>query len=179
MCGIAGAINYYKYDLENTKKSLFHRGPDKQEIFTRDNIALVHTRLSIQDISSGHQPFHFNGYSIIFNGEIYNHLELREKLTEFKFKTTSDTETLLYLYIKYKEKSLRMLDGMFAFAIVDFNKNSMFIARDRAGKKPLYLYRDRDSIFFASELNAIKAGVKKLDIDEDSIYSYLRNGFFL
>ena len=178
MCGIAGAINYYKYDLEKVKKSLVHRGPNEQGIFRRKSVALAHTRLSIQDISSGHQPFHYKDYSIIFNGEIYNHLELRNSLGEFEFKTTSDTETLLYLYIKYKERCLDMLDGMFAFAVMNFDTNNLFISRDRAGKKPLYLYRDRDSIFFASELNAIKAGVGDLEIDEDSIYSYLRNGFF-
>ena len=178
MCGIAGVINYHKYNLEKAKESLVHRGPDEQEIFRRENIALVHTRLSIQDISSGHQPFHYGDYSIIFNGEIYNHLELRNSLEEFEFKTTSDTETLLYLYIKYKEKCLEMLDGMFAFAVVDFATNNLFISRDRAGKKPLYLYRDEDSLLFASELNAIKAGIGRLQIDEDNIYSYLRTGFF-
>jgi asparagine synthase (glutamine-hydrolysing) len=178
MCGIVGVINYHKYNLEKAKESLVHRGPDEQEIFRRENIALVHTRLSIQDISSGHQPFHYGDYSIIFNGEIYNHLELRNSLEEFEFKTTSDTETLLYLYIKYKEECLEMLDGMFAFAVVDFGANNLFISRDRAGKKPLYLYRDEDSLFFASELNAIKAGVGSLEIDEESIYSYLRDGFF-
>jgi asparagine synthase (glutamine-hydrolysing) len=178
MCGIAGVINYHKYNLEKAKESLVHRGPDEQEIFKRENIALVHTRLSIQDISSGHQPFHYGDYSIIFNGEIYNHLELRNSLEEFEFKTTSDTETLLYLYIKYKEKCLEMLDGMFAFAVVDFATNNLFISRDRVGKKPLYLYRDEDSLLFASELNAIKAGIGRLQIDEDNIYSYLRTGFF-
>ena len=178
MCGIAGAINYYKYDLEKVKKALMHRGPDAQEIFIRESVALVHTRLSIQDVSLGQQPFHYGNYSIIFNGEIYNHLKLREKLQEFEFLTTSDTETLLYLYIKYKDKCLDMLDGMFAFAITNFHKNKLFIARDRSGKKPLYLYKDENSILFASELNAIKAGVNTLQIDEDSIYSYLRIGFF-
>ena len=178
MCGIAGAINYNKYNLEALKSSLFHRGPDEQEVFTKDKIALVHTRLSIQDVSNGHQPFHFKNFSIIFNGEIYNHLELRENLKEFSFKTTSDTETLLYLYIKYREKCLTTLDGMFAFSIVDFDSNKIFLSRDRAGKKPLYIYKDEDSLLYASELNAIKAGVEELQINEDSIYAYLRSGFF-
>ncbi|MEA1917622.1 MAG: asparagine synthase (glutamine-hydrolyzing), partial [Campylobacterota bacterium] len=178
MCGIAGSINHNKYNLEAIKESLFHRGPDEQEIFIKNSVALIHTRLSIQDISSGHQPFHFKNYSIIFNGEIYNHLELREKLKEFHFNTTSDTETLLYMYIKYKEKCLEMLDGMFAFAVVNFEDNSLFLSRDRSGKKPLYMYSDDDSILFASELNAIKAGVDSLHVDDDAIYSYLRVGLF-
>lgn len=139
---------------------------------------MVHTRLSIQDISHGHQPHHFENYSIVFNGEIYNHLELRDDLKEFHFQTTSDTETLLFMYIKYKEKMFEKLDGMFAFAILDKKQNKLFLARDRSGKKPLYIYRDDDSLLFASELNAIKAGSKNLSINEDAIYSYLRSGFF-
>ena len=178
MCGIAGAINYYKYNLENVKKSLFHRGPDEQKIFKKDQVALIHTRLSVQDISLGQQPFCYQNYKIIFNGEIYNHLELRKSLKEFTFRTTSDTETLLYLYIKYKDKCLEMLDGMFAFSIWDTFSNKLFLSRDRSGKKPLYLYKDHDSIFFASELNALKTAIPTLTIDEDAIYTYLRNGFF-
>jgi len=178
MCGIAGSINHDKYNLEAIKTSLIHRGPDEQEVFIKDNIALIHTRLSIQDLSGGHQPFHYKNYSIIFNGEIYNHLELRKNLKEFSFNTSSDTETLLYMYIKYKKKCLNMLDGMFAFSIVDFGANKIFLSRDRSGKKPLYMYKDEDSLLYASELNAIKAGVKELNIDDDSIYSYLRTGFF-
>ncbi|NOQ29868.1 MAG: asparagine synthase (glutamine-hydrolyzing) [Helicobacteraceae bacterium] len=178
MCGIAGAINYSKYNLEAIKTSLYHRGPDEQEIYIKDELALIHTRLAIQDIADGHQPFHYQNYSIVFNGEIYNHLELRSQLEEFSFKTTSDTETLLYLYIKFKEKCFEMCDGMFAFSIINYETNQLILARDRAGKKPLYFYKDSDSLLFASELNAIKAGVSKLDIDEEAISSYLRAGFF-
>ena len=178
MCGIAGAINYKKYNLEAAKDSLYYRGPNEQEIYTSNNIALIHTRLSIQDITNGHQPFHFENFSIIFNGEIYNHLELRDDLKEIDFKTTSDTETLLHLYIKYKQKMFKKIDGMFAFAILDKQQNKLFMARDRSGKKPLFIYKDEQSLFFASELNAIKAGVINLEINEDAIYSYLRSGFF-
>ena len=178
MCGISGVINHQKYDLEAIKNSLYHRGPDEQSIFIDKNIALIHTRLSIQDISHGQQPFHFSDYTIVFNGEIYNHLELRNDLKEINFKTTSDTETLLHLYIKYQEKMFEKIDGMFAFAILDKKKNKLFMARDRSGKKPLYFYKDKSSFFFASELNSIKAGVKDLDINEDAIASYLRSGFF-
>ena len=183
MCGIAGAINYNKYDLKKVEKSLYHRGPNEQSIYTKDNIALVHTRLSIQDISNGHQPFHYPSsqcakYSIVFNGEIYNHMILREELKEFSFITSSDTETLLYLYIKYKEKMFDKLDGMFVFGIIDYEKNRLILGRDRAGKKPLFFYKDENSLFFASELNAIKAGVENLSIDETNIASYIRCGFF-
>ena len=101
MCGIAGAINYNNFNIKAIEDSLYHRGPDEQSNYTYNNIALIHTRLSIQDITHGHQPFHYENYSIVFNGEIYNHLELRKELSEFSFQTTSDTETLLYMYIKY------------------------------------------------------------------------------
>lgn len=179
MCGIAGSINYKKYNLKAVENSLYHRGPDEQSIYLDNNIALIHTRLSIQDIRNGHQPFHYNKqYSIIYNGEIYNHMALRDDLKEFHFKTNSDTETLLYLYIKYKNKMFKKLDGMFAFAILDKVENKLILSRDRAGKKPLYLYTDNDSIFFASELNAINKSVERLKINEVAIEAYLRCGFF-
>lgn len=179
MCGIAGAINYKKYDLKGIQNSLYHRGPDEQHIFSEKSVALLHTRLSIQDLSDGHQPFEYASCSIVFNGEIYNHFELRKTLLkEYDFFTTSDTETLLYMYIKFGSEMFCYLDGMFAFCIYDRKKNYLFLARDRAGKKPLYIYQDKDSILFASEINAIKAGVKNLEIDRVAIESYLRNGLF-
>jgi len=179
MCGIAGAINYDNFKLEAVQNALYHRGPDKQEIYKSSNVALIHTRLSIQDISHGHQPYHLDNCSIVFNGEIYNHMELRSKyLNTFEFSTSSDTETLLCLYIKYKEKMFEYLDGMFAFAILDKNDNKLFLARDRSGKKPLFFYKADNTLLFASELNAIKAGIDKLNINEENIYAYLRNGFF-
>jgi len=178
MCGIAGTINFNN-SLESIKKSLFHRGPDEQNIYSYKNVNLIHTRLSIQDISNGQQPFEYDDYIIVFNGEIYNHLELRkEYLQEEIFTTNSDTETLLCLYIKYKNKMFDMIDGMFAFSILDKKTNKLIMARDRAGKKPLYIYNDYAKFMFASELNAIKSGIVDLGIDEDEIYSYLRNGFF-
>jgi len=179
MCGISGTINFKRNITQAIIDSLYHRGPNEQDKYDYNNITLIHTRLSIQDISNGHQPFHFGDYSIVFNGEIYNHLELRQQhLKEFTFRTSSDTETLLYLYIKYQNEMFDMIDGMFAFCILDKEQNKITLARDRAGKKPLYLYKNDDTLMFASELNGIKAGVKNLDIDEEQIFSYLRNGFF-
>ena len=178
MCAIAGAINYLDYDLKAIKNALNHRGPDEQATYINNNVALLHTRLSIQDISSGQQPFTFQNFTIVFNGEIYNHLELREDLKEVDFQTSSDTETLLHLYIKYQDKMFDKIDGMFSFAILDNTQNKIFLARDRSGKKPLYIYKNNSSILFCSELNAIKVGVKSLDVNEDAIYSYLRTGLF-
>jgi asparagine synthase (glutamine-hydrolysing) len=172
MCGIAGAINYRRFDLGEITRALFHRGPDEQDVYCYKDAALVHTRLAIQDISRGHQPMHYGPYSIVLNGEIYNHFELRSSLGG-TFLTHSDTETLLHLYSRYEEKCLDMLDGMFAFAVLDKRKNELFLARDRAGEKPLYIYEDNDGLLFASELRAIKSAVP-LQIDEENIYHYLR-----
>jgi asparagine synthase (glutamine-hydrolysing) len=174
MCAIAGVFNYKYIDLEAIRDSMLHRGPDSQNIYKYENLALIHNRLSIQDIENGAQPFHYEEFSIVFNGEIYNHLELRESLKEFEFKTHSDTETLLYLFVKFREEMFTMLDGMFAFAIFDKRENSLFLARDRAGKKPLYYSKVSDRFIFASELNAFK--IEK-EIDEEAVYSYLRAGF--
>ncbi len=179
MCGIAGIINYEKYDLEKLRNSLIHRGPDEQNIFCEDNIALVHTRLAIVDINSASQPMHRKHCTIVYNGEIYNHKSLRDKCKNFNFTTNSDTEVLLAMYLEYGQNMFKYLDGMFAFAIFDRKRKSIFMARDRAGKKPLYFIRENGSLFFASELNAIKSVETKLDIDEDAIAAYLRCGFFL
>jgi len=179
MCGIAGGINLL-LNKETLKKKLHHRGPDDWGIYKDGNFFLFHTRLAIQDIKQGKQPFHFENYVITFNGEIYNHTELREAyLKEFKFKTNSDTETLLYMFVKYKERMFEKIDGMFAFAIYDRKNKRVFLARDRAGKKPLYYYYNKNKklFFFASELNVFKE-LNNLEIDEKSIYAYLRCGFF-
>lgn len=177
MCGIAGVVNYSGYDLQVLKNALIHRGPDEQSIYTDGNLALVHTRLAIQDIQLGKQPLHYDHYSIIFNGEIYNHHDLRQQLKEYSFSTNSDTETLLYLYAKYGVKIFDMLDGMFAFCIYDKKNQKLILARDRAGKKPLYYTKYKDSFVFASELNAIKS-LFPLEVDDNAINSYLRTGFF-
>ena len=173
MCGIAG-FNF-KVDKNYIYSKLHHRGPDEKGEFSDNFFSLFHTRLSIQDISNGHQPFFYKNFVIIFNGEIYNHLELRKNLKEFDFKTNSDTETLLYLYLKYKENMFRDIDGMFAFAIYDKEKRSLFLARDRAGKKPLYIYQKGDKFGFSSEINSLK--FLDLTIDEEDIKQFLSLGF--
>jgi len=117
-----------------------------------------------------------NRYTIIFNGEIYNHIEIREKLG-LKGTTSSDTETILLLYRQLGTSMLHHLDGMFVFVIYDQLEKKLFIARDRAGKKPLYYYRDGEKIVFASELNCIK-GLLPLEMNKDNFYHYLRLGSF-
>jgi asparagine synthase (glutamine-hydrolysing) len=133
--------------------------------------------LAILDISGGKQPMTLEGrYFIIFNGEIYNHNELRKKF-DLKCFTNSDTETLLLLFQKFGEKCLDHLDGMFAFAIYDNVEKKIFLARDRAGKKPLFIYSKNETIVFASELNCLK-GLLPLEIEQKNIYQYMRLGVF-
>lgn len=178
MCGIAGGTSLSKQQIESIKLSMFHRGPDEQNIYTYKDFSLIHTRLSIQDVFNGAQPFVIGDYVIAYNGEIYNHLSLRKKVKRYTFKTQCDTETLLALFIEYGETILDDIDGMFAFSILNKATNEVYLGRDRAGKKPLYFYKNSTSIIFASELNAIKNGISNLSINNDEIYSYIRNGFF-
>jgi len=176
MCGIAGTINA-SFSYENVSKIMGHRGPDEQNSYTSKNVNFFHLRLSVLDISCGHQPMHLeNKYTIIFNGEIYNHQEIRKQF-DLKATTSSDTETLLLLYDKFGTDFLQYLDGMFAFVIHDKLKDQLFIARDRAGKKPFYYYADMQKFAFASELNGLKSMVS-LEINHTNFYQYLRLGSF-
>lgn len=168
MCGINGF--YLNYDnekaynqevIQKMNHQIIHRGPDSEGFFCNDRCALGMTRLSIIDLVSGQQPIsNENGLlEIVFNGEIYNFKDLRRELTEkgHIFKTESDTEVVLHLFEEYGKDCVKMLKGMFAFAIYNLHDGSLFLARDRAGEKPLY-YCKTDKVFvFASELKSIIA----------------------
>src|SRR5437763_2582927 len=135
MCGLAGTINTPLYP-EAITGAMLHRGPDEQAGYASANVNLYHFRLAILDISGGKQPMHLGDkYTIIFNGEIYNHQEVRKQFN-ISGHTNSDTETLLLLYQKFGTEFLNYLDGMFVIVIHDKVENKLFIARDRAGKKP-------------------------------------------
>ena len=176
MCGIAGAINS-SFSYPEVIRTLRHRGPDEQNSYQQKNVDLFHLRLSILDISCGKQPMHLGEkYTIIFNGEIYNHQELRSKY-QLKGNTSSDTETLLLLYERFGTDFLDLIDGMFAFVIYDKIKNQLFIARDRAGKKPFYYFSDTKKFVFASELNCLKT-MTELVVEPFHFYQYLRLGSF-
>lgn len=175
MCGIAGSINF-KLDIGILTKDLWHRGPDDQQTYVDENVCLHHHRLAILDIAAGKQPIHFNELTIIFNGEIYNHQEVRKK-HHLKCITNSDTETIIQAFALLGPACLNDFDGMFAFVIYDRQKRRLFIARDRAGKKPLYYYCDGKRFVFASELNALNNQLH-LEIDEHNIQQYIRMGFF-
>ncbi len=176
MCGIAGAVNH-KLNYGQVNGSMFHRGPDEQNGFLHSNIDLYHLRLSILDISGGKQPMTIDDrFTIIFNGQVYNHSELRQRYN-LSGNTYSDTETLLLLYRHLGTAFLNDLEGMFVFAIYDQQEETLFIARDRAGKKPLYIYSGGDKIIFASELNCLKSQVP-LEMAAENFYTYLRLGSF-
>lgn len=131
----------------------------------------------VQDLSeNGRQPLFSQDerYVIVFNGEIYNHIEIRNKLTaEFEFKSHSDTETILYAYIKYGRKCLAMFNGIFAFAIYDRNTREIFIARDHFGVKPLYIYAEENSFLFSSELKAFLAFDIEKSLQKEAFANYL------
>ncbi|MEI9806561.1 MAG: asparagine synthase (glutamine-hydrolyzing) [Bacteroidota bacterium] len=175
MCGIAGSINH-SLDIPLLTRTLYHRGPDEQTTFTENNLILHHHRLAILDIAGGHQPMCFEHLTIIFNGEIYNHQDVRAK-HGLNCKTNSDTETILHAYAKLGPACLDDFDGMFALVIYDKNKQELFIARDRAGKKPLYYFADGNKFIFASELNSI-CNQADLQINEQNLHQYVRMGYF-
>lgn len=177
MCGIFGSLNYnYNHDYKGILQGLHHRGPDEQGSLQQDNLNLFHTRLAIQDLTElGRQPMKHHGNTIIFNGEIYNHLELRKKygLTS---ASNSDTKTILMLYERIGMNMLEEFDGMFAFALYDSINRKLYLARDRAGKKPLYIYNKGEQLVFSSELNTL-FDVVRPEIDESSIADYLYLGY--
>ncbi|MBL7814390.1 MAG: asparagine synthase (glutamine-hydrolyzing) [Saprospiraceae bacterium] len=183
MCGITGAFNLKNSISANTviktmTDALAHRGPDSEGFFVdHPKIALGHRRLSIIDLStSANQPFSDNSgrYVLVFNGEIYNYLDVKPLLTDYDFKTTSDTEVILAAYIKWGKDCLRHLNGMFAFAIWDKKKEELFIARDRLGVKPFYYYHDGQTFVFASELRSIlQSGLVRRRVEEKALRDYL------
>jgi asparagine synthase (glutamine-hydrolysing) len=176
MCGIAGSVNY-KIDVNRLILDLKHRGPDDFGQYHEREVELYHFRLSIIDLKCGHQPMHFLDYSIVFNGEIYNHLELRDKFA-LDCNTGSDTETLLHLYHKLGIGMLEELDGMFAISLLDKRKNKLILIRDRAGKKPLYYYSKNRRFVYASELNALRNQVE-IALNENNLNNYFRLGYML
>ncbi len=181
MCGITGFSGKgTKDDLSNMVSSIRHRGPDAKGQFLNDKVALGHARLSILDLSlSGAQPM-FNQdkeVGIVFNGEIYNFLELKTELEGlgYVFKSTSDTEAIIYLYKEFGEECFKKMNGMFAIAIYDFKKNKLILARDRMGKKPLYWSLFGDTLIFGSELKALMVHpLFTKEIDLESINKYLQ-----
>ena len=187
MCGIYCYVGAEDFNVSQIISSLHHRGPDSQGVWQRaagtKKIHLIHTRLAILDLSdAGHQPMvdTQTGNVIVFNGEIYNFLELRQELKAegVEFSSRSDTEVLLLGYRIWGEHLLKKLDGMFAFIIFDSIKQTLLIARDHVGIKPLYYAQTHGGgIVFCSEVRTlISSGLVAKDWDEESIYDYMVYG---
>lgn len=191
MCGIAGFISKEKNAplderealLDRMCRRITHRGPDEQGAIVRDAAALGMRRLSIIDLKSGQQPiFDCSGnLAVVFNGEIYNYQSLKKDLESrgHRFKTNSDTETIVHAYEEFGADCVRHLRGMFAFAIYDFQAETLFIARDRVGKKPLfYSLTGKGNFVFGSELKVlIEHGEISREIDFSALDAYLTFGY--
>jgi asparagine synthase (glutamine-hydrolysing) len=167
MCGITGVMQFgdgARVDPETLRRmcaAMVHRGPDDDGIYTAGSVGLGMRRLSIVDLATGHQPLsNEDGMVwIVFNGEIYNHAALRERLQSLghRYSTHSDTETIIHLYEEYGQECVQHLRGMFAFAIWDAHRQCLFIARDRLGIKPLYYQLTSRQIVFGSEIKVVLA----------------------
>jgi asparagine synthase (glutamine-hydrolysing) len=189
MCGIAGIVSVNTNDvtLDRVKKmtdSISHRGPDGEGHWISDDgrVALGHRRLSIIDLSEhANQPMHFaERYTIVFNGEIYNYIELRESLKKegYVFRTSSDTEVLMALYDRDKENCLQWLDGMFAFAVYDSKEHKLFCARDRFGEKPFHYHlQEGKSFLFGSEMKELWAAGLDRKYNHAMLFNYLQSGY--
>ena len=188
MCGIAGIINLdpdQPVDAERLRRMrdvLRHRGPDGEGLWMEGPVGLAHRRLSIVDISGGAQPMTTgNGNAwVVFNGEIYNHPQLKPRLEAMghRYRTRSDTETILHTYKEAGERCVEQLTGMFAFALWDREKQQLLLGRDRLGIKPLYYALTDKHLLFASEIKAILAsGYVRPVLNERAIPEYLASGF--
>ncbi|HME41641.1 MAG TPA: asparagine synthase (glutamine-hydrolyzing) [Syntrophorhabdales bacterium] len=188
MCGIAGYIGKKPLEKERilgTLKQMKNRGPDHQDFreFLTDNnyVTLLHSRLAIIDLDArSNQPFTIGDYTVVFNGEIYNYLELRAELEKCRvsFRTASDTEVLLQYYIRYGEECVKHFEGMWSFAIYDRKQRKLFLSRDRFAEKPLYFLQTSDGLYFGSEIKFIKTlSGRDLAVNTGHLLRYLVNGY--
>ena len=190
MCGITGFINRGIRDheesievLDKMCRAIGHRGPDHQGIMIEGDVALGARRLAIIDLAGGNQPVANEDYSVtvVFNGEIYNHLELRTELIAHghRFRTSSDTETIVHAYEEFGNQCVEKLRGMFSFAVWDETNRTLFVSRDRVGKKPLYYaVATSGSLIFGSELKSLLAHPEvEREIDFEALDAYLSFGY--
>lgn len=182
MCGISGIINFNQQEVQEDDLRLMmynikHRGPDDEGIYIHNDVGLGFVRLSILDLSSaGHQPMFSNDgrFVIIYNGEVYNYIEIRDELKEkYEFKTGTDTEVILAAYQEWGEECLNKFNGMFAFVIYDTKTKEIFGARDRFGIKPFYYYQDQNKLIFASEIKSILPLLNNREVNDKVVYNYL------
>jgi len=188
MCGITGIMQFGNdtrvepATLRRMCAAMVHRGPDDEGIYTAGSVGLGMRRLSIVDLATGHQPLSNEDATawIVFNGEIYNHAALREKLQSLghRYSTNSDTETIIHLYEEYGSDCVQHLRGMFAFAIWDTRRQRLFVARDRLGIKPLYYQLTSQQIVFGSEIKVILACPgTSAQLDRTVLPEYLAFGY--
>ena len=188
MCGIAGFIGKIEIDqttINSVSKALHHRGPDANGVFKEsnhgNNILLIHQRLSIIDLNShSNQPFIFNNLIIIFNGEIYNYIELKNELISkgYNFVTSSDTEVLIKSFDCWKFDAFNKFEGMWSLVIYNKETGEVIISRDRFGEKPLYYIENSNGLYFASEVKVLKQLCdKSYEINHKHINRYLINGY--
>ncbi len=185
MCGIGGILfpesgSVDVQTLTRMGESIKHRGPDQEGCWMNEEktVGFIHKRLSVIDLSeNGRQPMHYlNRYTIVFNGEIYNYIELREELKKKGeiFKTNTDTEVILTSFHLYRENCLSSFNGMFAFAIWDNDKKELFCARDRFGEKPFFYNHNGRSFIFGSEIKALFAAGVPRSANNQMLYRYLK-----
>jgi asparagine synthase (glutamine-hydrolysing) len=188
MCGICGQFNFENHEpvdrrlIQKMAQSIAHRGPDDDGFYIDGPLGLGFRRLSIIDLSGGHQPMSDQEESVwvVFNGEIYNFHELRRELESFGhvFRTSSDTEVIIHGYKQWGDDVLNRLNGMFGLAIWDTRKKRLVIARDPFGIKLIYYRIDEGRLFFGSEMRAVRAATpEKAEIDPTSLNLFLRNRF--
>src|SRR5581483_11762321 len=187
MCGIAGVLHFSSEKpvnpgvLRQMCAAMAHRGPDDDGFYVQGQVGLGMRRLSIVDLSTGHQPITNEDETcfIVFNGEIYNHATLRKDLQArgHRYRTQSDTETIVHLYEEYGRDCVRHLRGMFAFAIWDARKRRLFIARDRLGINPLYYRLSSESLIFGSEIKVLLAHGIEAQFSRHVLPEYLALGY--
>lgn len=189
MCGVAGFSDFSKKSSETILKSMTdviaYRGPDDQGHYTKEFpnsiIGLGHRRLSILDLSPlGHQPYFYRNLSLVFNGEIYNFKEVRDKLSKrgYSFDSNSDTEVIIKAYDAYGMGCVDEFIGMFSFALLDADKEKLFLVRDRAGVKPMYYYWKNDLLLFGSELKSFHQHPSfEKEIDYNSLALYFQYSY--
>jgi len=190
MCGINGLHHFDPLRpvdeavLDRMRAAQVHRGPDDKGLWTNGHVGLGFNRLSIIDLSGGHQPMSNEDGTVflVFNGEIYNFMELRDQLIArgYRFRTRSDTETIVHAWEEFGERCVDHLRGMFAFAIWDTKRQTLFVARDRLGIKPLYYYLDGESFAFASEMKSLlQLPQLSRDLDETALTEYLLHRYVM
>lgn len=182
MCGIAGFYNS-KVDqnqIQAIMSKLQHRGPDDQQFYSQTDVGLIHTRLSVIELSQlGAQPYKFENLVLVFNGELYNYKEVRDELKKlgYSFQSNSDTEVLIKAFHCWGENCINRFIGMFAFSIYNESTDEIFLVRDRVGVKPLYYSFQNGVLFFASELKALSVFNISKEINLDAVSLYFRFGF--